>query len=436
MWRITAFDREGREVASVNTEGGEITVGREADRRIVLPSPSVSRRHARIVLDGPQPFIADEGSANGVLVNGVKIVQPTAIVPGVRVDISEYHLEFAKPAAQAAPVIAPTPVAAVGPPPTASLRLVADDGPFAGRAFDVPAGDVAVGRAIDNHFVLDDPSLSRRHCRMRNTGDGGLYLEDLGSSNGTWVNGRRIERGTARIGDALRFGELNFRLEGDLPAAALAASDDDWAPPPPQRNWLLIGGVAAGGVLLVGLVVLALSRPRAAPPPASDTMAHMGEKAAEHLRIGQAKLAAKDFDGAAAESRQAIEMDPASAGDARKLRALAMSEPQNAQLAKQIGIKLGLGGRSDLESAIKLLPELPAESSFREPTVAKVAARLVTFGKTQCGARKYAECAWALCRAYDVVPAGGKPPADAIAVLDDAERKLAKDRTYVRCKKR
>ena len=105
MFRICAYDRDGRQVAVVDAAGGEITIGREADRRLVLPSPSVSRRHARIVLDGPQPFVEDQGSANGVLVNGVRIGQPTALVPGTRVDIAEFRIEFgaAQPAYQPAP---------------------------------------------------------------------------------------------------------------------------------------------------------------------------------------------------------------------------------------------------------------------------------------------------------------------------------------------
>ena len=66
MWRIQAFDRDGREIANLDVAGGEVTIGREADRRLVLPSPSVSRRHAKIVLDGPQPYVQDEGSANHI----------------------------------------------------------------------------------------------------------------------------------------------------------------------------------------------------------------------------------------------------------------------------------------------------------------------------------------------------------------------------------
>ena len=112
MWRVTAYDRDNREVGRLEVPGGEITIGRDPDRRLVLPSASVSRRHARLVLDGPQPYVMDEGSANGVIVNGVRIAAPTAIVPGIRVDIADFHLEFEQgPRATEAvsPISAPVP---------------------------------------------------------------------------------------------------------------------------------------------------------------------------------------------------------------------------------------------------------------------------------------------------------------------------------------
>ena len=73
MWRISALDRDGREVGRSELVAGELTIGRDSDRQLILPSASVSRRHARVYLDGGQPCIVDEGSANGVIVDGVRI---------------------------------------------------------------------------------------------------------------------------------------------------------------------------------------------------------------------------------------------------------------------------------------------------------------------------------------------------------------------------
>ena len=73
MWRVIATDREGREIARKEIDAGEITLGRDGDRMLVLQSPSVSRRHCRLRADPSGLTITDDGSANGVLINGTRI---------------------------------------------------------------------------------------------------------------------------------------------------------------------------------------------------------------------------------------------------------------------------------------------------------------------------------------------------------------------------
>ena len=58
---------------------------------------------------------------------------------------------------------------------------------------------------------LDEPGMSRVHARLLPT-DEGLLLEDLGSTNGSFLNGKRVLRGEARIGDEIGFDTLRFRL--------------------------------------------------------------------------------------------------------------------------------------------------------------------------------------------------------------------------------
>jgi len=95
VWRIIAtHTREGREIARREIDAGEVTIGRDGDRGLVLQSASVSRRHCKIRVDHTGAAIIDEGSANGVLVNGARI-QPNAPVPigpGVNVEIAEFRI--------------------------------------------------------------------------------------------------------------------------------------------------------------------------------------------------------------------------------------------------------------------------------------------------------------------------------------------------------
>ena len=109
-------------------------------------------------------------------------------------------------------------------------RLVITKGEGVGRDLRL-AGECVVGRGTDVDFVLSDTLASRRHVRLLEEGPGTWVAEDLGSRNGTIVNGRRVQRQGVKDGDVLRVGgtELIFRDEaasaapgGAAPAKAVA----------------------------------------------------------------------------------------------------------------------------------------------------------------------------------------------------------------------
>jgi pSer/pThr/pTyr-binding forkhead associated (FHA) protein len=89
-------------------------------------------------------------------------------------------------------------------------RVVFTSGPLAGRQVEV-TGMLVLGREAAD-LVIDDPEVSRRHAGLRPAG-GGLEVEDLGSLNGTWVNGTRIQ-GVVRLepGDRVQLGDTSFEL--------------------------------------------------------------------------------------------------------------------------------------------------------------------------------------------------------------------------------
>jgi hypothetical protein len=73
------------------------------------------------------------------------------------------------------------------------------------------AGPVLIGRSRRCDFVVRDPSVSRRHALLIR-GQDGWTLYDLGSTNGTRINGWRVERATLRPGDDLELGGSRFRF--------------------------------------------------------------------------------------------------------------------------------------------------------------------------------------------------------------------------------
>ena len=92
-----------------------------------------------------------------------------------------------------------------------STQLIAlDDGP------DIPLGPAptVVGRHPGCDARLGSRRVSRHHCYLVRS-DGEVVVRDLGSTNGTWINGHRIAEGRLRPGDELAIAGLRYRLEGE-----------------------------------------------------------------------------------------------------------------------------------------------------------------------------------------------------------------------------
>jgi transcriptional regulator with GAF, ATPase, and Fis domain len=78
---------------------------------------------------------------------------------------------------------------------------------------------VAIGRAVDNDVRLTSALVSRHHCRIQ-TDDEGVWIEDLASANGTFVNGERITRRLLVDGDRISIGAVKISIEPERPSRA------------------------------------------------------------------------------------------------------------------------------------------------------------------------------------------------------------------------
>ena len=96
------------------------------------------------------------------------------------------------------------------------LRTVADGEPE--QTFRIMPGVIrTVGRATGADFIVDAPLVSRVHCRLTALPDGGLEVHDLDSTNGTFLNGKRVQTARVSKGDRLGVGRVEL----------LALPDDD-----------------------------------------------------------------------------------------------------------------------------------------------------------------------------------------------------------------
>ncbi|MEO6264104.1 MAG: FHA domain-containing protein [Luteimonas sp.] len=228
-------------------------IGSDPRANIVLDRPGVLPQHCElhvtahgVMLQVPHGTTV---SVNGRAVDGLLALRVGDSVSFDRVQARLASVEAAAPIHRhAGPLPAPAnddPGATTVRPvlPKYVLRSVSGQG--FGRSYPL-LGPTVVGRAPECVLRFDESGLSRQHARLVPTGDG-VQIEDLGSTNGCFINGKRVQRGFAAPGDEIGFDTLRFRLcspgqqHENVPAAAPVA-----AAPRGISPWWWVGLAAAG----------------------------------------------------------------------------------------------------------------------------------------------------------------------------------------------
>jgi two-component system cell cycle response regulator len=81
-----------------------------------------------------------------------------------------------------------------------------------GSKYDIDTTSVTIGRSSKCELQIDEDAISRRHCRIEDRGNDGLVLEDLDSTNGTYLNDRPVTKAALREGDILKIGRTIFKF--------------------------------------------------------------------------------------------------------------------------------------------------------------------------------------------------------------------------------
>jgi pSer/pThr/pTyr-binding forkhead associated (FHA) protein len=187
------------------------TIGSEAGNTLRVDSRTLSRRHAQIIRSGTQYFVEDLGSRNGTFLNGQRVKRfpiRNLDVLSLGPEIDLIFVESGTPAALA--------------PRAEALRATITwlDGPLANETQDIPVNGLVLGRTGG---LGSFAAISRRHAVLSLRGDR-VTIEDLGSANGTWVNGNAIDAVTTLAdGDEVNLGGMVRLRVGVGGAAGLAA---------------------------------------------------------------------------------------------------------------------------------------------------------------------------------------------------------------------
>lgn len=119
------------------------------------------------------------------------------------------------------------------------VKLIVASGKSAGRSISVKRNKLLIGRAEECDIRPLSEEVSRRHCAVL-VGPADVWVEDLGSRNGTYVNGERIAARTKVVeGDLIRVGALELKLSCTMPAAAGTGED--------VSRWLMTDDKPAAG---------------------------------------------------------------------------------------------------------------------------------------------------------------------------------------------
>jgi pSer/pThr/pTyr-binding forkhead associated (FHA) protein len=242
--KIVAGAREGLNVPLPLRE--VLTIGRK-NGELLLEDPLVSSRHCQVSTRNGEYVLTDLGSTNGTLVDG-RLVREIVLKPGNEITVGSTRLilfvgaaetsgESEEPAPAPAAPSAPldiawlreeelvelagnsertrSPADVIGQdlrlPPGLNALVEVVAGQDTGKVFRFTRGNVNIGRRA-GEVPLSDGEVSRRHSVIELFGREMIFLRDLGSTNGTYHNGRRVAVSRLRTGDTIGIGKTVLKL--------------------------------------------------------------------------------------------------------------------------------------------------------------------------------------------------------------------------------
>lgn len=244
--RLVLGRNEGREWP---VDAAQTNIGRDERAHIPLfGDQNVAPLHAIIMKEGNSYVLHDPGSPIGIGINGQRLMQPAYLNNGDTINIAGHQLQFLMKAGAAqrasegrsqaykvgGPQMQQQPMQPIQhqPMPTQGMAnlnqtqaytpqqapqqvltraLVALNGPITGQRYPL-AAPLELGREGTGVSLPFDTQASRKHAVLSPAMDS-VQVQDLGSTNGTYLNGARVQSAAAKPGDVIQIGSTQFRVE-------------------------------------------------------------------------------------------------------------------------------------------------------------------------------------------------------------------------------
>ena len=248
--------------ALLSPGANRIGSGPEADIQIIRPGIQANHCEIHVVGAGCNLQIP-QGTNSTVAVNGRPVRDLIALRSGDNILIGDVQaryirLEAAKPGLAAAePSFGDTGATRIRTiMPKYVLRGVS--GSLFGKVFPI-TGPTTIGRTSECDIRVESEEVSRRHCSLKPTAQG-LSVEDLGSSNGTFINNKRIQQAFLNPGDELRLDTMRLVLvtpgsEFAQPAPAEEKPKDDVSSSNRTSTWVAVMLILAAGAVIAMMIL-------------------------------------------------------------------------------------------------------------------------------------------------------------------------------------
>jgi pSer/pThr/pTyr-binding forkhead associated (FHA) protein len=193
--------------------GDIVTIGRGSKNNVIIRDDEVSREHCRLIRVMADYELQDLSSSNGTFVDGQRLRGNRLLHSGNIIELGDSITMEYEQTASASDTLArktqefvPAVQAENAPASTGKPHLILVSNFEPTQVFPLEERVVSVGRDLSNTIVIQDPEVSRFHIRLL-LADNGYIIEDLGSTNGTLVNGVRLtEPRPLKDGDNIEIG--------------------------------------------------------------------------------------------------------------------------------------------------------------------------------------------------------------------------------------
>lgn len=191
----------------------KITIGRSATNALVIDDPLASDVHMEVLVDNEHLTLRNLIPTQPIIVNGQTVTGACELKPDDQIKLGQVELMVIDPKREAKVVAEESAnVTQLRAPKATGWSLKANHTALANRVFPLKELNV-IGRASECDISLAAAHLSRRHAQLQII-DGMLFVKDLDSANGTFLNGKRVAEARVKRGDELRFDALTFGVMG------------------------------------------------------------------------------------------------------------------------------------------------------------------------------------------------------------------------------